>query len=70
MDIKWDEGRDRGKMSFSFTKLEQLEDVLKKLGINSDALLSAQTNTKKSLSGLYHIVRSARFYDPLGILSG
>ena len=34
MDITWDEGRDRGKMSLSFTKLEQLEDVLKKLGIS------------------------------------
>ena len=34
MDIKWDEGRDRGKMSLSFTKLEQLEDVLKRLGIS------------------------------------
>ena len=34
MDIKWDERRDRGKVSLSFTKLEQLEDVLKKLGIS------------------------------------
>ena len=34
MDITWDEGRDRGKMSLSFTNLEQLEDVLKKLGIS------------------------------------
>ena len=34
MDIVWNEARDSGKMSLSFSKLEQLEDVLKKLGIS------------------------------------
>ena len=34
MDIVWNEVRDSGKMSLSFSKLEQLEDVLKKLGIS------------------------------------
>ena len=34
MDIVWNEARDSGKMSMSFSKLEQLEDVLKKLGIS------------------------------------
>jgi ParB family chromosome partitioning protein len=34
MDIVWNDARDSGKMSLSFSKLEQLEDVLKKLGIS------------------------------------
>ena len=34
MDIVWNEARDSGKMSMSFSKLEQLEDLLKKLGIS------------------------------------
>ena len=69
MDITWDEGRDRGKMSLSFTKLEQLEDVLEKARDQlATRYFSAQTDTKKSLSGLCHIVRSARFYGQLGIL--